>query len=198
MTEVEEVLLVRHAATAWSGIRYSGRSDPWLSAEGRAHALALAEAVAAGLPADARVAIVSSPARRARQTARAIERAVRRRRDVRLQPGLRLDPRWAEVDVGSVDGWTFERIERRWPELAASLASGDAAIDWPGGERAAALEARVRAAWAEVWRASASTVIVVTHAGPLRLALAVAGSRDPREVPFEGVGGLRRVLRSGP
>jgi broad specificity phosphatase PhoE len=78
------------------------------------------------------------------------------------------------------------------------MASGDPAIDWPAGERAAALEARVRAAWAEVWSASASTVIVVTHAGPLRVALAVAGSRDPREVPFEGVGGLRRVLRSGP
>jgi broad specificity phosphatase PhoE len=198
MTEVEEVLLVRHAATAWSGIRYSGRSDPWLSPAGRAQALELGDAVATRVRAGAEVAIVSSPARRARQTARAIERALRGRPDVQLQPHLRFDPRWAEVDVGAVDGLTFQRIERRWPELAASLAEGDPAIDWPGGERAATLEARVRAAWADVWKESASTVIVVTHAGPLRLAIAVAESRDPADVPFEGVGGLYRVLRSGP
>jgi len=198
MTEVEEVLLVRHAATAWSGIRYSGRSDPWLSPAGRAQALELGDAVAPRIRPGARVGIVSSPARRARQTARAVERALRRRPDVHVQPHLRVDPRWAEVDVGAVDGWTFERIERRWPELAASLAQGDPAIDWPAGESAVALEARVRAAWAEVWKEPASTVIVVTHAGPLRLAVAVAESRDPRDVPFEGVGGLYRVLRSGP
>jgi broad specificity phosphatase PhoE len=189
-------ILVRHAATTWSGVRYSGRSDPWLSPAGRAQAAALAAEVAADLRPGEAVCLVSSPSRRARQTARAIEAAVIRRGDVHLVRGLRLDPRWAEVDVGQVDGWTFERIERRLPALAAALAAGDPAIDWPAGERAADLDRRVEAAWADVVAEPADTVIVVSHAGPLRLAVAAAEGRDPREVPFAEVAARRCVLRS--
>lgn len=192
-----QAILVRHAATAWSGRRYSGRSDPWLSPAGRAQALALATEVAAELHPGGSVRIISSPARRARQTARAIEAAVARRGDVPMAAGLRLDPRWAEVDVGQVDGWTFQRIELRMPALAAALAAGDPAIDWPGGETAAALGRRVLDGWAGVLAEPADTVIVVSHAGPLRLAVAAAEGRDPHEVPFAEVAARRCVLRSG-
>lgn len=191
-----QAILVRHAATRWSGVRYSGRSDPWLSPAGRAQAAALAAEVAADLRTGESVSLVSSPARRARQTARAIEAAVARRGDMRLVDGLRLDPRWSEVDVGRVDGWTFERIERRLPALAAALAAGDPAIDWPAGETATGLGRRVLAAWADVVAEPADTVIVVSHAGPLRLAVAAAEGRDPHEVPFAAVASRRCVLRS--
>jgi broad specificity phosphatase PhoE len=189
-------ILVRHAATSWSGVRYSGRSDPWLSSAGRAQAAALAAEIAAELRPGSTVRIVSSPARRARQTARAIEAALTGRGEVRLTSGVRVDARWAEVDVGQVDGWTFAHIERRLPALAAVLAAGDPAVDWPAGEMAAALGRRVSAAWADVVAEPAETVIVVSHAGPLRLAVAAAEGRDPREVPFAEVAARRHVLRS--
>lgn len=194
---LRDAILVRHAATAWSGVRYSGRSDPWLSPSGRVQAQVTGADVAATLRPGVTVQLVSSPARRARQTARAIEAAVRRRGDIRLAPTLRFDPRWAEVDVGRVDGWTFQRIERQMPALGAALAAGDPDIDWPGGESAVALRVRVTGAWSSVVAERADTVIVVSHAGPLRLAVATAEGRDPRDVPFAEVAAMRCVLRSG-
>jgi broad specificity phosphatase PhoE len=64
------------------------------------------------------------------------------------------------------------------PDLAASLAGGEPAIDWPGGETAAALAARVEAAWDDVVSRAVPTV-VVSHAGPLRHALGLALARPP-------------------
>ena len=68
-----EIILVRHAATAWSGIRYCGRSDPPLSEAGHAQAARLASTLGQALPTDAR--IISSPSLRARATAEAIAAA---------------------------------------------------------------------------------------------------------------------------
>ena len=62
----DRVWLVRHASTDWSGKRWCGRTDLRLSAEGAVEAEALAIKLAAELPAN--VVIVSSPARRARDT----------------------------------------------------------------------------------------------------------------------------------
>lgn len=166
-----QLILVRHAATAWTGRRYCGRSDPWLSPEGRRSADALAASLAGTLQAPVR--IVSSPRRRARQTARAIAGAVAGAEVV-------VDPRWAEADFGRMEGRTFDGIERADPDLARRLAAGDPSIDWPGGETAAALEARVMAALEDVdrWLAAGLSVVVVSHGGPTRLAM-VADAGDP-------------------
>jgi broad specificity phosphatase PhoE len=64
------------------------------------------------------------------------------------------------------------------PDLASSILAGSAAIDWPGGETAAALEARVRAAWADLI-ATGRDAVVVTHAGPLLHAIALASDVVP-------------------
>src|SRR5260221_663027 len=69
---IDRIWLVRHASTDWSGKRWCGRTDLPLSAEGMAEAEELAIWLAARLPAD--VVVVSSPARRARDTAEPIER----------------------------------------------------------------------------------------------------------------------------
>jgi probable phosphoglycerate mutase len=184
---VTTIVLVRHAATAWSGRRYAGRGDPPLTAAGRRSAEALAGRLAAKLPAGTR--IVTSPSRRAHETAAIIAG--------RMAPAvLETDERWLEADFGDLEGLTFVEIDARNPDLATRLAAGDVEIDWPAGEAAAALHDRVAAAWAELLAEERPT-IVVSHAGPIRIAVSLATGRSPKEValpaPAEAV-----VLEVGP
>lgn len=159
------IWLVRHAATAWSGDRYCGRSDPPLGGRGRRDARALARALARRIG-DA--VVWSSPARRARDTAVLLGRAVR------------LDDRLREVDFGDVEGLTFEELAIRHPELARRLAVGETEIDWPRGERSVHLERRCDELWSALLGVG-SDVVVVSHGGPLRhLARRTLG----REVAF--------------
>jgi probable phosphoglycerate mutase len=166
-----QVVLVRHGATAWTGQRYCGRSDPPLHAAGLAAVASLAASIAPTLP--PHVWIVSSPARRAWQTAAAIAAAVGLD-----DADILVDDRWVEADFGIAEGRTFDELAALLPDLAASLARGEPAIDWPGGETAAALAARVEAAWDDVVSRAVPTV-VVSHAGPLRHALGLALARPP-------------------
>lgn len=167
-----ELILVRHAPTSWSGRRFCGRGDPPLNPAGHAVARRLAADLAAALPPGGR--IVSSPARRARQTADAIARAI---------PGARveLDDRWSEVDFGIAEGLTFDELARVAPDLADRLCHGEDAIDWPGGEAASQFAERVAAAWRNLVQQPTPTILV-SHAGPLRMAIAFATNQ-----PVEGV-----------
>lgn len=168
------IVFVRHAATAWSGRRYGGRGDPPLSAAGRRTAEALAARLAATVPQGVR--IVTSPSRRAYETAAILA--------ARMAPAvLETDPRWMEARFGAAEGLTFSEIDARYPDLAARLAAGDAGIDWPEGEAASALQDRVAEAWAAILAAERPTV-VVSHAGPIRIAVALATRRAPVEVPL--------------
>ena len=159
-----ELILVRHAATAWTGKRYCGRADPPLSPAGTAAARGLGAELATTL--EPRTRIVSSPSRRALQTANAIAVAAG------LGP-VELDPRWSEADVGIAEGRTFAELERMAPDLAHALADGDAEIDWPSGETATSLAERVESAW-DALRGSRLDAVVVSHGGPLRIAMALA------------------------
>jgi len=159
------IMLVRHASTSWSGRRYCGRSDPPLSDAGRRAAATLAATLIGELPRDTR--IVTSPSRRARQTADAIALAAE-------LATPEIDARWMEVDVGAVEGRTFETLATEYPDLASAILAGATAVDWPGGETAIAFATRVATAWlavATTWRPT----VVVSHAGPIRLALTLAG-----------------------
>lgn len=178
-----EIVLVRHASTAWSGVRYCGISDPPLSPTGLAEARRLAAALAGELPPDARV--ISSPSRRAVATATAIVDAAR-------LPGIELDDRWREADVGLAEGRTFDELSEVAPEVAAGLAAGKLEIDWPGGESHASLTARVTAAWAELLDRGEPTV-VVTHAGPLLHACALAGGRGVSREDLVAPATARRI-----
>ena len=168
--DVVEIVLVRHAATEWSGSRYCGASDPPLSDAGRSDAARLATALAPGLAPDTR--IVTSPSRRAAATAAAIADAAGLR-------GIEVVERWREADLGLAEGRTYDELLAEAPELAAALGRGDLAIDWPGGETHAALAERVAAAW-DALVADGRPVVVVTHAGPLMHALAIAERRSIR------------------
>jgi broad specificity phosphatase PhoE len=179
---VTEIVFVRHARTSWSGRRYCGRSDPALDAAGRRAAAALADALAPTLPRD--VLIVSSPARRAHQTAAAIASAAG------ADP-IEIDERWSEADFGRAEGRTFDELMTMEPDLAAALARGEAQIDWPGGETAAAFGARIDAAWASLL-ARDRPVVVVSHGGPLRHAIALARGVAPDRVALPEPGTVVR------
>lgn len=172
-----EIVLVRHASTAWSGVRYCGISDPPLSPTGLAEARQLAAALANDLPSDVR--IVSSPSRRAVATAAAIADAAR-------LPGVELDDRWREADVGLAEGRTFDELRVISPEVASALVAGALEIDWPRGESHVSLAARVASACADLVD-DGRPVVVVTHAGPLMHACALARdgglSRDDLVTP---------------
>ena len=159
-----DLVLVRHGATSWTGRRYCGRSDPPLDAAGLAAASLLAAALAPTLARD--VLIVTSPARRSRETAAAIAVAS-------AIVDVEVDVRWQEADLGIAEGRTFEELASLEPDVAAALARGVTDIDWPGGETAAELGARVEAAWSALV-GRARPALVVSHAGPLRHALAFA------------------------
>jgi probable phosphoglycerate mutase len=169
-----EIVFVRHARTSWSGRRYCGRSDPALDGMGRRAAVALAAALAPTLERD--VLIVSSPARRARQTADALATAAGVDR-------VEIDERWWEADCGVAEGRTFDELLTIEPELAAALARGETHIDWPGGETGAAFGARIEAAWASLL-ALDRPAVVVSHAGALRHAVALARALPPGQVAF--------------
>jgi len=180
---VVELILVRHAATAWSGVRYAGVSDPPLSPSGLAAATRLATALVDDLPPDVR--IVSSPSRRAVATASAIVDAGR-------LPGVELDPRWREADVGLAEGRTFEELEAIAPAIAAALAGGELLIDWPGGETSASLAGRVAEALTDTLATGRSTV-VVTHAGPFMHASALLEGRGLSRADLVEPAAVRRI-----
>ena len=145
------LLVVRHGETEANRLgRYLGRSDPDLTERGVAQASALAEM----LPRPDFV--VSSPLRRARQTAEIFAASVE------------IDARWIELDYGELDqlpvGHVPAELDTGWradPDLAP-----------PGGEPLSALWSRVHAACDElVARAETSVVIVVTHVGPVKAAI---------------------------
>ena len=159
------LLLLRHGETPFSvDRRFSGTGDPELTPKG----LAQAEGAALRLsrkPYDIEV-IVTSPLRRARQTADAV--AARADLKVAVDEGLR------EVDFGDWEGHTFTEIQRRWPdELTAWLA--DPSVAPPGGEsfEAAALraeETRDRL----LLDHQGKTILVVSHVTPIKLLLRFA------------------------
>ena len=178
-----DIILVRHASTPWSGVRYCGISDPPLSPTGIAEARRLAERLARDLPPDCR--IVSSPSRRALATASAIVDAAR-------APGVSIDPRWREADVGVAEGRTFDELTEIAPDVAAAIAGGVLAIDWPGGETHASLVDRVTVALAELVT-DGRPAVVVTHAGPFMHAVALSERRAASTDDLVAPAAVRRI-----
>ena len=122
------LIVVRHGRTQAnaSGLLL-GRADPPLDATGRVQASAVAAALA---PLRRETRIVSSPLRRARETASLIAR----------EGPIEIDERWIELDYGELDGLPLRDVPADlWREWRA-----DPAFAPPGGESLAALGVRVR------------------------------------------------------
>jgi ribonuclease H / adenosylcobalamin/alpha-ribazole phosphatase len=158
-------VLLRHGETAhtvrklFSG---SGGADPALTPTGAAQAATAAQALTSrGI-----TAVVSSPMRRARETAEIVAAAL----------GLPV----AEVDdlrecaFGEWEGHTFAEVGERWPrELADWL--GSTSVSPPGGESFDAVARRVRLARDKLLaRHSEATVLAVSHVTPIKTLVRVS------------------------
>ncbi|MGH8980583.1 MAG: histidine phosphatase family protein [Acidimicrobiales bacterium] len=158
------VLLVRHGTTPTTGRFLPGRAPGLhLSETGRAQA----QKVAARLAAlhQRPVAVYASPLERARETAAPIARALGLR--------VRTERELVELDIGEWTGMSLKRAMRRkeW----AAVQHWPTGFRFPGGETFAELAARVTDAVLRLADAHrGETVVAVSHADPIRAAIATA------------------------
>lgn len=156
-----DIWLVRHGETAWSAsLRHTSRTDVELTDAGRAAATALVPALA-GHPF---ALVCSSPASRARETARCAG-----------FPEASIDDDLRELDYGELEGLTTEQIRDRGPEWR----------DWtvwtgprPGGETLDAAARRARRVLERVDGAGGD-VLLFGHGHQLRILTAVALELEP-------------------
>ena len=116
------LILVRHGATDWNQQRrVQGLSNLGLNETGKRQAEALAQALR-----NERVdAIYTSPLRRAQETARAISRF--HQVEVVTLDGLK------ELDVGEIDGMTYEDMRVHHGEFFAKWMADFTSVRLPGG-----------------------------------------------------------------
>jgi probable phosphoglycerate mutase len=164
------LLLVRHAATAWTQAgRYQGRKNPELSAEGRADAARLTQHLSPqpiGL-------VVSSPLARALETARPLAAAT--------GAVLESDDRLIELAYGDWEGLTQAEVKPRWPEELRRWKRAPETAGPPGGESLAEAMTRLDDLLAGLPQRAVScrTVALVTHDVMIRLALLAARGESP-------------------
>jgi glucosyl-3-phosphoglycerate phosphatase len=163
------LVLVRHGETDWNATgRWQGHGGAGLSGLGAEQARRTAPWLASAF---APVAFVArSDLQRVAETAAPIE--------AQLGVGVRVDPRLRELDCGSWTGHTHEEIAAADPDAYDAWQRGDD-IAPGGGERVAAMQARVTEALREYLAALAAgeTVVVVTHGGPIRVGVAGLAGR---------------------
>ena len=165
------LILVRHGEpdTAVRGHCY-GRLDPDLSPLGRAQ-MQRAWRLLDDQPV---AAIYSSPSRRA------IESARLRATDT---PAITVDAGLREIDFGEFEGLTYSEIAARFPERYEEWMARPTHVAFPGGETFATMAARVGDALDRIRRDHhGSTVVLVSHGGVNRVALAEALALDPRHI----------------
>ncbi|MCY1126626.1 histidine phosphatase family protein [Frigidibacter sp. RF13] len=151
-----ELILIRHAPTLAMG-RLNGRTDVGADLSDAAALAALRDR----LPRPDR--LITSPARRCRETARAIWD---------MAPDE--DPRLWEQDFGDWEGKSYAELPDIGPLEAADLARHRP----PGGESFEDICARIHPALTQIAEAGAATLLA--HAGTVRAALALAlGSVAP-------------------
>ena len=171
------LFLVRHATTDASaaGRNLGQQTDDGLTPHGQRLAERLACAIAlelAPVP-NSTLRLVTSPARRCRDTAEAIARAVgvsHGNVPVSVEPGLR------ELDYGNWDGLTPDECRRRDPELRAAWEADPYAVRAPDGESGADVAARSFPVLTEVedWarHETGRVGVVVSHNHVIRIRLA--------------------------
>lgn len=164
------LVLVRHGESEWNAAGIlQGHGGPGLTARGHEQAAATARMLAGDHPGALLLARSDLP--RVVETAAPTEE--------RLPVPLRVDKRLREIDVGSWSGLTREQAAAADPaDYAAWVRGVDVAPG--GGETFAELRGRVVDALTELVGEAAeqagahepATVLVFTHGGPIRVAVA--------------------------
>lgn len=157
------VVLVRHGQTPTTGRILPGRAPGLhLSEEGRRQADAAARRIAR---LERVAAVYASPLERARETAMPIARA--RALAVRIERGL------LELDIGAWTGLRLDRVSKK-PEWR-TVQHYPSGFRFPDGESFVEMQTRMTTALALlVERHRGATVIAVSHADPIKAALAHA------------------------
>lgn len=148
------LLLVRHGETDGNAQGLSqGRRDVPLNDRGQWQAASVGAVVAGMAP----VAIYSSPASRARETAAAIAGP--------LELEVRLDERLVEVDHGLLDGMSGEQMREQFGDFVRRWREDDPTdIPIPGGESLGQAQHRMLAAAESIGAAHrGETVAIVSH-----------------------------------
>ena len=203
------LILVRHSITAAAaeGRNLGQRSDPGLTDAGVALAGRLGEALRDELdelPHDD-LRLVTSPARRCRETMAAIAGALAVDPErVEVEEGLR------EIDYGAWDGLTADEARIRDPELRSAWEADPWATACPEGEAGRDVARRAFAvlepleAWVGADRARCAIVVAHNHVNRIRLC-ALFGwpmreyrdrlSQDPAGYSLIGIAGPAPVVR---
>ena len=161
------IVLVRHGETDWNrDSRFQGHADIPLNEAGRGQARGLA----LELKGESFSAVYSSPLLRASETATILVA----RRGLDIEPAAAL----MEVDVGSWSGLTRDQVEARFPDGFQRWL--DYGHGWDDGETYDELGTRVVSGLKRIATSHPdTTVLAVTHGGPIRSALAASAG-----VPF--------------
>jgi alpha-ribazole phosphatase len=150
--------------------RCYGRLDPGLSHRGREQ---MRQAWLL-LDSQSPTAIYSSPGRRA------VESTALRSIDA---PAAVVDERLREIDFGAFEGLTYDEISTRYPRKYAQWMTRPTDVAFPDGESFATMSGRVREALEQIRRKhSGETVVIVSHGGVNRVALAQALDLDPGRI----------------
>lgn len=184
------LLLVRHGRTeANARGLLLGRADPSLDTLGRRQADAAAAALSSARFGPVHT-IVSSPLRRAVETAAAIGE--------QLHAEVLLDEQLIELDYGDWEGRPVTDVPAEsWASWRADPTNGP-----PGGESLATLGERVRAA-CERWSGQLvgpGAVVMVTHVSPIKAAVAWAlgvGDEVAWRTQLDNASISRVLVRSG-
>jgi broad specificity phosphatase PhoE len=168
------LLLVRHGSTEHSHEgRFSGRNELPLDDHGRRQAQAIARHVSRMGRVDV---VLSSPLRRARETAEAI--AAKVGGEVEVVADL------VEMEFGEWEGLTLADAHLKWPALIRSWLDG-ADVGPPGGESFTQVETRVVPALEQIVATHrGKRIVAVSHVTPIKTLLRIALCA-PQETMFK-------------
>ncbi len=159
------VIFVRHGKTPTTGKVLPGRTAGLhLSEEGSVQAEIAAEIITESF--DRKVAAVySSPLERARETAKPISKAVKRK--------VQIDEDLNECDFGRWTGKSLDRLRRldAWDMVQHSPSH----FRFPGGESFLEMQTRINNAIVDLCaKHNGQTIVIVSHADVIKAALATA------------------------
>jgi probable phosphoglycerate mutase len=151
------IVAIRHGETAWNAeSRLQGQLDIPLNSLGRRQAAALADA----LRDEGLSRVYASDLGRAWHTARALAEPLAL--PLAAEPGLR------ERCFGMLEGYTYQEIDTRWPDLARRWRIRDPDFAPEGAESLRGFHARCLATVDRLARAHpGQTIAVVSHGGVL-------------------------------
>ena len=150
------IQLLRHGEAA-GGPRFRGSTDDPLTVRG------WHQMEASALEAGKWQAVVTSPLRRCIDFAQSLA--------CRLTLPLTVDARLREIHFGQWEGRSAAEIADLDPDALTRFWRQPTQFTPPAGESFACFSRRVLAAWRELTQRPESTLLVITHAGPIRVIL---------------------------